>query len=138
METEVIGESKLVDSGDVDVDMVRIFRINKAITSRIFHRHNPVMLTALRGQFQSGNSGFPYVDNSYQSHPLPVVCQICFSPGHSALTCSRFLAMSTPALADIPSRETNSSVWYPDSGASAHMTPHEGQSDGGASTSGFQ
>ncbi|CAH9140147.1 unnamed protein product, partial [Cuscuta epithymum] len=44
METEVIGESELVDSGDVD--MVRIFRINKAITSRIFHRHNPVMLTA--------------------------------------------------------------------------------------------
>ncbi|CAH9090764.1 unnamed protein product, partial [Cuscuta epithymum] len=34
---------------------------------------------APRGQFPSGNSGFPSVDNSYQSHPPPVVCQICFS-----------------------------------------------------------
>ncbi|CAH9137553.1 unnamed protein product [Cuscuta epithymum] len=84
----------------------------------------------------SGQPGFPSVDQSYQSPPPPVVCQLCFSPGHSALQCSRFTTSHTPALAALPTGETNDSVWYPDSGASAHMTPHEGQLHGGASSSG--
>ncbi|CAH9067618.1 unnamed protein product [Cuscuta europaea] len=74
----------------------------------------------------SFSAGFPYVDNSYQSPPPPVVCQLCFSPCHSALHCSRFTGSTTPALAALPTGETHDSVWYPDSGASAHMTPHEG------------
>ncbi|CAH9106497.1 unnamed protein product [Cuscuta epithymum] len=91
-----------------------------------------------RGQQQQGVPGFPSVDNNYSHASPPVVCQICYSPGHSALTCPRFVGSSTPALAVLPTGETNASVWYPDSGASAHMTPHEGQSDGGASSSGLQ
>ncbi|CAH9103304.1 unnamed protein product [Cuscuta epithymum] len=83
------------------------------------------------------SAGFPSGDNSHFPQP-PVICQICFSPGHSTLTCPRFVGSSAPALAALPSGESNSVVWYPDSGASAHMTPHEGQSDGGASSSGFQ
>ncbi|CAH9130987.1 unnamed protein product [Cuscuta epithymum] len=75
-------------------------------------------------------SGFPSVENSFQSPPPPVVCQICFSPGHSALSCSRFVNQNTPALAALPTGESNDSVWYPDSGASAHMTPSEGQPHG--------
>ncbi|CAH9120349.1 unnamed protein product [Cuscuta europaea] len=45
--------------------------------------------------------------------------------GHSAFTCPHFVGSSTPALAAIPSGESNAPVWYPDSDASAHMTPHE-------------
>ncbi|CAH9134094.1 unnamed protein product [Cuscuta epithymum] len=86
----------------------------------------------------SGVPGFPSVDASYQNPPNPVVCQLCFSPGHSALNCSRFIGSNSPALAVMPTGETNDSVWYPDSGASAHMTPHEGQPNGGASSSGNQ
>ncbi|CAH9109953.1 unnamed protein product, partial [Cuscuta europaea] len=56
----------------------------------------------------------------------PVVCQLCFSPCHSALQCSRFTASHTPTLSALPTSETNDLVWYPDSGASTHMTPHEG------------
>ncbi|CAH9130647.1 unnamed protein product [Cuscuta epithymum] len=85
----------------------------------------------------SGNPGFPSADPTYQYPPPPVVCQLCFSPGHSALHCSRFTASHTPALAALPTGENNDSVWYPDSGASAHMTPHEGHSNGGASSSGI-
>ncbi|CAH9114549.1 unnamed protein product [Cuscuta europaea] len=83
-----------------------------------------------RGPSQNGVPGFPSVDNSFNHSSPPVVCQICFSPGHSALTCPRFVGSSTWALAALPLGETNASVWYPDSGASAHMSPHEGQSDG--------
>ncbi|CAH9066660.1 unnamed protein product [Cuscuta europaea] len=83
-------------------------------------------------------AGFPCVDNTYSHAPAPVVCQICFSPGHSTLICPRFVGTSTPALAALPTGEHNASMWYPDSGASAHMTPHEGQSDEGASSSGLQ
>ncbi|CAH9117877.1 unnamed protein product [Cuscuta europaea] len=73
------------------------------------------------------SAGFPYVDDTYSHTPVSVVCQICFSPGHSALMCPRFVGSSTPALAPLPTGEHNASVWYPDSGASAHMTPHDNQ-----------
>ncbi|CAH9102521.1 unnamed protein product, partial [Cuscuta europaea] len=76
-----------------------------------------------RGPTYTG--GFPSVENSYNSPAPRVICQLCFSPGHSALTCSRFTAQNTPALAALPTGETHDSVWYPDYGASAHMTPHE-------------
>ncbi|CAH9095134.1 unnamed protein product [Cuscuta europaea] len=66
--------------------------------------------------------------------PHHIVCQICFSAGHSAIACpSRFNQTSTPALLTA-SGESNSALWYPDSGASAHMTASEGQGlEGGAS-----
>ncbi|CAH9114409.1 unnamed protein product, partial [Cuscuta europaea] len=58
------------------------------------------------------------------SVPPPVVCQICYAPGHPASTCpSRFVQPTAPALgAQTP--DASNLVWYPDSGASAHMTPH--------------
>ncbi|CAH9086382.1 unnamed protein product [Cuscuta epithymum] len=90
-----------------------------------------------RGQSILGVPGFPSAENTFQSPP-PVVCQLCFSPGHSALNCARFTNNSAPALAAFPTGESNESVWYPDSGASAHMTPHEGQSHGSHSTPGLQ
>ncbi|CAH9114361.1 unnamed protein product [Cuscuta epithymum] len=91
-----------------------------------------------RGHAPAGFPGFPPVENNYHNPPPPVVCQLCYSPGHSAITCPRFTNPSTPALAAIPTGETNASVWYPDSGASAHMTPHEGQSHGSQSSPGIQ
>ncbi|CAH9126739.1 unnamed protein product [Cuscuta epithymum] len=91
-----------------------------------------------RGHAPAGFPGFPPVENNYHNPPPPVVCQLCYSPGHSAITCPRFTNPSTPALAAIPTGETNASVWYPDSGASAHMTPHEGQSHGSHSSPGIQ
>ncbi|CAH9080062.1 unnamed protein product [Cuscuta epithymum] len=70
------------------------------------------------------------------SVPPPVVCQICFSAGHSAIAClSRFSQQSAPALLT-PTGENNDALWYPDSGASAHMTSSEGQNFGGGSASG--
>ncbi|CAH9146422.1 unnamed protein product [Cuscuta epithymum] len=45
---------------------------------------------------------------------------------------SRFSSSSTPALLT-PSGDANHVLWYPDSGASAHMTPNEEQSFGGGS-----
>ncbi|CAH9095106.1 unnamed protein product [Cuscuta europaea] len=60
------------------------------------------------------------------SVPHPVVCQICFSAGHSAVTCpSRFTQPSAPVLLTTPG-ESNPAIWYPDSGVSAHMTASEG------------
>ncbi|CAH9146518.1 unnamed protein product, partial [Cuscuta epithymum] len=71
-------------------------------------------------------AGFPSVDHTYASPPPPVVCQLCFTPGHSAITCSKFTSGSSPALAALLTGETTEATWYPDSGASAHMTPSEG------------
>ncbi|CAH9112741.1 unnamed protein product [Cuscuta europaea] len=62
--------------------------------------------------------------------PHPIVCQIGFSAGHSAIACpSRFAQPTSPALLTT-SGESNSALWYPDSGASAHMTGSEGQGHG--------
>ncbi|CAH9135392.1 unnamed protein product [Cuscuta epithymum] len=47
---------------------------------------------------------------------------------------SRFSSSSTPALLT-PSGDANHVLWYPDSGASAHVTPNEGQSFGGGPSS---
>ncbi|CAH9090193.1 unnamed protein product, partial [Cuscuta epithymum] len=75
---------------------------------------------------QNAPSGFSSTEGILGSVPSPVVCQICFSAGHSALHCpSRFSASSAPALV-APSGESNDALWYPDSGASAHMTSSEG------------
>ncbi|CAH9053256.1 unnamed protein product [Cuscuta epithymum] len=90
-----------------------------------------------RAPQQAGFPGFPSVEHNYPSPAPLVVCQLCYSPGHSAINCPRF-TNSTPALAAIPTGETNASVWYPDSGASAHMTPHEGQSHGSHTSPGLQ
>ncbi|CAH9072178.1 unnamed protein product [Cuscuta epithymum] len=66
------------------------------------------------------------------------MCQICFSAGHSAITCpSRFSQPSAPAMLTTPG-ETNPALWYPDSGASAHMTASEGQSIGGGASTSYQ
>ncbi|CAH9053242.1 unnamed protein product [Cuscuta europaea] len=48
---------------------------------------------------------------------------------------SRFSQTSAPALIT-SSGESNDVLWYPDSGASAHMTSSEGQTFGGSSSSG--
>ncbi|CAH9147561.1 unnamed protein product [Cuscuta epithymum] len=84
----------------------------------------------------NGASGFSSAEGILGSVPPPVVCQICFSAGHSALQCpSHFSQPSAPALV-APTGETNDALWYPDSGASAHMTSSEGQNFGGGSASG--
>ncbi|CAH9121535.1 unnamed protein product [Cuscuta epithymum] len=68
----------------------------------------------------------PSANGILGSVPSPIMCQICFSPGHSAASCpSRFVRSNAPALI-VPSGETNDALWYPDSGASAHMTPAAG------------
>ncbi|CAH9113932.1 unnamed protein product [Cuscuta epithymum] len=69
-----------------------------------------------------GSAGSSSVDG--HSVPPPVVCQICYAPGHPASTCpSRFVQPAAPALA-AQAPDATDIVWYPDSGASAHMTPH--------------
>ncbi|CAH9081595.1 unnamed protein product [Cuscuta epithymum] len=86
----------------------------------------------------SGQPGIPSFENNFGSVPPPVVCQICHSPGHSAVSCpSRFSQPSTPALA-VPTGESTPAVWYPDSGASAHMTANEGQNFGEGASASFQ
>ncbi|CAH9126704.1 unnamed protein product [Cuscuta epithymum] len=83
-----------------------------------------------------GSAGSSSVDG--HSVPPPVVCQICYAPGHPASTCpSRFVQPAAPALA-AQAPDATDIVWYPDSGASAHMTPHPGQNYGGGSTSSGQ
>ncbi|XP_038708535.1 uncharacterized protein LOC120003586 [Tripterygium wilfordii] len=68
--------------------------------------------------------------------PSPDVCQICDIPGHRADQCyHRYNTACTPndlprSFAAMSVGETNDSSWYPDSGASTHMTPHEGQAPG--------
>ncbi|CAH9121510.1 unnamed protein product [Cuscuta epithymum] len=99
--------------------------------------HGWQQMAQARGPPQTGYQGYPSVEHNYQSPAPPVVCQLCYSPGHSAINCPRF-TNSTPALAAIPTGETNASVWYPDSGASAHMTPNEGQSHGSHTPPGLQ
>ncbi|CAH9094748.1 unnamed protein product, partial [Cuscuta europaea] len=77
------------------------------------------------GVTNSSFAGLPSDGGILGSVPHPVVCQICFSAGHSAVTCpSRFTQPSSPALFTSPG-ESNSALWYPDSGASAHMTAPE-------------
>ncbi|CAH9130811.1 unnamed protein product [Cuscuta epithymum] len=84
------------------------------------------------------SAGIPSFENNFGSVPPPVVCQICHSPGHSAVSCpSRFSQPSTPALA-VPTGESTPAVWYPDSGASAHMTANEGQNFGEGASASFQ
>ncbi|CAH9108547.1 unnamed protein product [Cuscuta europaea] len=71
-----------------------------------------------------GYAGSSSVEGNYV--PPPVVCQICYAPGHPASTCpSRFVQPAAPALA-AQTPEASDIVWYPDSGASAHMTLHPG------------
>ncbi|CAH9093297.1 unnamed protein product, partial [Cuscuta europaea] len=50
--------------------------------------------------FPSGASSA--VDHTYASPPPLVICQLCFTPGHSAITCSKLHSASTPALAALP------------------------------------
>ncbi|KAL2900798.1 Retrovirus-related Pol polyprotein from transposon TNT 1-94 [Bienertia sinuspersici] len=83
----------------------------------------------------STGSGSPSVEGVLGSNP-PIVCQICFHPGHSAQSCpSRYAPQSTPALAAMPVGETNESLWYPDSSASSHMTNNEGSTFWGGTSS---
>ncbi|CAH9099478.1 unnamed protein product, partial [Cuscuta europaea] len=65
--------------------------------------------------------GAPSVPARYSSHAGGVP-----TTGHSAVTCpSRFTQPSSPALLTTPG-ESNPALWYPYSGASAHMTASEG------------
>ncbi|CAH9098263.1 unnamed protein product [Cuscuta epithymum] len=83
-----------------------------------------------------GSAGSSSVEGN--SVPPPIVCQICYAPGHPASTClSCFVQPAAPALATT-APETSYIVWYPDSGASAHMTPHAGHNNGGGSSSSIQ
>ena len=75
------------------------------------------------------SAGHPSVEGVFGTNPPLVVCQICFHPGHSAPACpSRYAQTHNnhSGFATFPSGETNESVWYPDSGASNHMTNHDG------------
>ncbi|CAH9112789.1 unnamed protein product [Cuscuta epithymum] len=72
------------------------------------------------------------------SVPHPIICQICYAPGHPASMCpSRFIQPAAPALA-AQAPDASEMVWYPDSGASAHMTPHSGFNNGGGTSSSSQ
>lgn len=60
-----------------------------------------------------------------------LLCRICYYPGHPVTQCpfrpSGNQAMpSTLALATMSNGDANEAMWFPDSGASAHMTPHDG------------
>ncbi|CAH9116939.1 unnamed protein product [Cuscuta epithymum] len=78
--------------------------------------------------------GSPSTEGILGAIPPPVVCQICFSAGHSAIHCpSRFSPPTAPVLL---TGQANEALWYPDTGASAHMTSSEGQNFGGGSSSG--
>lgn len=96
--------------------------------SRNRGRGTPKATTA--GQHASTSaqsSGTSSVEGVFGSAPLPIVCQICFHPGHSAIACSScYNQASIPAFAAHPTGEHNESLWYLDSGASAHMTSNEG------------
>ena len=60
-------------------------------------------------------------------------CKICFASGHSALQCPRLPStVGTTPKSLAPSftvmciADCQEQIWYPDSGASAHMTPFDG------------
>ena len=66
-------------------------------------------------------------------NPSSLTCQICSMTGHSALQCPRFPSSAgptpdslVPSLAAMSLGDGPETTWYPDSGASAHMTPHDG------------
>ncbi|XP_056683366.1 uncharacterized protein [Spinacia oleracea] len=75
-------------------------------------------------QAQTQNSGGNYnVEGVFGPSPTNIVCQICFHPGHSAVACpSRYSQNSNAALASLPAGEHNETTWFPDSGASSHIT----------------
>lgn len=69
------------------------------------------------------------------SAPTSDTCGLCWYPGHQAAYCPHRLNPNFVPNQDNVTRafaalsvggETNDSVWYPDSGAASHMTPHEG------------
>ncbi|XP_056683364.1 uncharacterized protein [Spinacia oleracea] len=63
------------------------------------------------------------VEGVFGPSPTNIVCQICFHPGHSAVACpSRYSQNSNAALASLPAGEHNETTWFPDSGASSHIT----------------
>ena len=63
----------------------------------------------------------------FGSHPN-VICQICFAPEHTAVGCPQRYTPSqnVPAFATFNAVDANESIWYPNSTAASHMTPHEG------------
>ncbi|CAH9079681.1 unnamed protein product [Cuscuta europaea] len=82
--------------------------------------------------------GSPSFENSFGSVPPSVVSQMCHSSGHSAVACpSRVVQAHAPALA-VSTGESTPAVWYPDSGASAHMTSNEGHNFGEGTPPSFQ
>ncbi|XP_059302432.1 uncharacterized protein LOC132054441 [Lycium ferocissimum] len=85
---------------------------------------------------QGGNSN---VEGVFGTNTPPVVCQICYHPGHSAISCpSRYAqTSSTSAFAALPTGENETTTWFPDSGASSHMTHDQGQPLGGGATQGY-
>ncbi|CAH9072834.1 unnamed protein product [Cuscuta epithymum] len=96
---------------------------------QVFSQH-PASIQGVQST-RPGTSGFSSGEGILGSVPPPVVCQLCFSAGHSALQCpSRYAPPSAPALLTSNNGDSNTALWYPDSGASAHMTPTEGQNFG--------
>ncbi|CAH9126696.1 unnamed protein product [Cuscuta epithymum] len=92
---------------------------------QVFSQH-PASIQGVQST-RPGTSGFSSGEGILGSVPPPVVCQLCFSAGHSALQCpSRYAPPSAPALLTSNNGDSNTALWYPDSGASAHMTPTEG------------
>ncbi|KAL5718552.1 hypothetical protein ACHQM5_011441 [Ranunculus cassubicifolius] len=67
--------------------------------------------------------------HSQGSHYI-VVCQICFKPGHSALACNQYPSNNAPQPDDFPtaffamsmSTPPYEPTWFPDTGATNHMT----------------
>lgn len=89
---------------------------------------------------KTGNASF---DGILDPSPTTMPCKICYYTGHPTSQCPfRSYNISrtpnAPSLATMSLDDANEAQWYPDSGASAHMTPNAGQDNWGGSTSGFQ
>lgn len=62
-----------------------------------------------------------------------IICQICRKPRHSAIDCGhRFNQGFQPggaaqALAALKFTDDQNEAWFPDTGATQHMTPDEGK-----------
>ncbi|CAA7042354.1 unnamed protein product [Microthlaspi erraticum] len=81
-----------------------------------------------RGGFSSRGRGFPQHQSQSTGTGERPVCQICGRVGHTAIKCynrfdNNYQAQDTPqAFSALQVSDTTGKEWYPDSGASAHVT----------------
>uniref|UniRef100_A0A2N9HU77 Reverse transcriptase Ty1/copia-type domain-containing protein n=1 Tax=Fagus sylvatica TaxID=28930 RepID=A0A2N9HU77_FAGSY len=97
-----------------------------ASSNRGSHQRNRGRYPASRGR---SNGGPPHSVSNGVSHGTRPFCQICLKPGHTAPSCwHRFeqhyqaTNSSTPQAYMAATSSVNDQVWYPDTGATNHMT----------------